>query len=527
MSADHLPTATRSTTSGITPAEDSRPNVLFVMTDQQRFDTIASHGNSDIYTPNLDRLAKRGVAFDNAYATCPVCVPSRYTIMSGSEPTRTNIYDNELPEGSHETIVEKCGGYLPAEMSRRGYRTWGVGKFHTIPWNAELGFELQLRSEELYETPEARLGDAFAAWIAAEHPAFNWIEALMGERTDMYYMPQMSALPAALTVESWATDRALEQLAVEDTRPWFGFVSYIGPHPPFAPPLPYNRMYDPDRMPSPVSGDLAVDHLDQQIPWMNHAVYAERVDDNRARTLKARYYGEITYIDSCIGRILDGLEASGQAENTLICFYADHGDLLGDHSGWQKESFFEASARVPFLVSWPARIAPSSANHSLVCLTDLFGIATSAAGDPDFRQGFDVLGIVDGSAAPRDALLGFHGTPGTERFKAMVRRGPKKLIWMANGGKTLLFDVESDPYELQPIRDREDIVADLTEILADELRREGVSAAFSGDALLAFPYTERELLRFPQFDRARGVEGFPTAPADVHFEPAPYADHEA
>ncbi|WP_165358757.1 sulfatase family protein [Haloactinopolyspora alba] len=497
-----------------------RPNILFVMTDQQRFDTIRALSNSPVETPNLDRLVERGVSFTNGYSTCPVCVPARYTIRSGSEPTRTGVFSNGVPPGGHDAVRERCGPWLAETMSGLGYRTFGVGKFHTMPWNAPVGFETQLHSEEMYADPEARAGDAYAAWIAREHPEFNWIEALMGERSEMYYMPQMSPLPAEATVESWATDRAVELIESGDDRPWFGFVSYIGPHPPFAPPLPYNRMYDPDRMPSPVVGDAEIDHLDQHIPWMNHMIFAEDVDDLRARSLKARYYGEISYIDACIGRLLDAIERRPDADNTVICFYADHGDMLGDHRGWQKESFFEASARVPFLVSWPARITGGTRDDALVCLTDLFGIATTAAGAQELRQGTDVLGYLTGNAAPRERLFGYHGNPGTLRFKAMVREGRYKLIWMANGGRRLLFDVASDPDELCAIDDRPDVADRLQAALLAQLEAEGVTAALADGGLRTFEYEVWPLGRAYQFDRSRGVTGFPGEPADVHYEPA-------
>ena len=97
--------------------------------------------------------------------------------------------------------------------------------------------------------------------------------------------------------------------------------------------------------------------MDEQIPWMNHLIWAEDINDPHARVLKARYYGEISYIDDCLGRILDAVEARGDADNTLICFFADHGDHLGDHSAWQKESFFEASCHVPFLRELARRAA--------------------------------------------------------------------------------------------------------------------------------------------------------------------------
>ncbi len=332
-------------------SSDGRPNVLCLMVDQQRFDTIAALGNRTIYTPNLDRLVARGLAFTNTYAPCPVCVPSRYSIRTGCLPPTTAIYGNEAPHPAPNqapTMTGRCGPYLAQTMKNLGYRTFGIGKFHTEPWDEELGYDVHLHSEELYGNPDQRKRDSFASWIATAHPEFNFIEQLMGERTEMYYMPQMSPMPASVTVEGWAAAQAVEQIGRRDSRPYFGFVSFIGPHPPFAPPIPFNRLYDPDRMPNPIVGKLEDDFMDEQIPWMNYAIWAENVVEEHARVLKARYYGEITYIDSCIGRVLDAVEQRGDAENTVICFFADHGDHLGDHHGWQKESYFEASCHIPF-----------------------------------------------------------------------------------------------------------------------------------------------------------------------------------
>lgn len=511
-----------------------QPNILFVMTDQQRFDTIASLGNDLIYTPNLDRLVRRGVAFTNAYSPCPVCVPARYAIRTGCEPPTTRSFTNGVPRpapGQAETMEGRCGPYLARAMQRLGYRTFGVGKFHTLPWDEDVGFETQLHSEELYATADQRARDAYAGWIARQHPQFDYIEALMGERTEMYYMPQVSPLPAELTVERWAADRAIELLAADDGRPYFGFVSFIGPHPPFAPPLPFNRMYDPDRMPNPVRGDLAVDHMDEQIPWMNHAIWAEDINDSHARVLKARYYGEISYIDDCLGRILDAVEARSDAENTLICFFADHGDHLGDHHAWQKESFFEASCRVPFLVSWPARLPAGVRRSELVSLVDLFGIATGAGGTTghgdkppraELRDGIALLGLLDGAAQPRACLTSMYGEPGTPLFKIMARQGDWKYIFLANGGREQLFNVAEDGAELH---NRADAAGQIKQALRQQAvhacRTPGAAAALLDDDLRAFPFQARPLRRIYQFDRSRGVVGFPARPQEV------FAPHRA
>ncbi len=520
----------------------SEPNILFIMTDQQRFDTIAGLGNGQIYTPNLDRLVQRGVTFTNAYSPCPVCVPARYSIRTGCEPPTTRSFVNSISRpapGQAETMEGRCGPYLGRTLQRLGYRTFGIGKSHTIPWDEDLGYEVHLHSEELYETPDQRARDAFAGWIAREHAEFDYIEALMGERTEMYYMPQVSPLPAELTVERWAADRAVEQIRHDDGRPYFGFVSFIGPHPPFAPPVPFNRMYDPDRMPNPVRGDLAIDHMDEQIPWMNQLIWAEDINDPHARVLKARYYGEISYIDDCLGRILDAVEARGDAERTVICFFSDHGDHLGDHHAWQKESFFEASCHIPFLVSWPACLPPDVRRQELVSLVDLFGIATGAAGGSETRDGIDLLDAhgVEGTAQLREFLTSMYGEPGTPLFKIMIRQGDWKYIFLANGGREQLFNVREDPLELgncladqtsmqikllyeilheypQP-EDPAEIAQRLRELAMRACSVPGAAEAVQADDLRAFPFQARPLGRIYQFDRSRGVAGFPARPGDL------------
>ncbi len=496
-----------------------KPSVLYVMCDQLRADTIAALGNSNIYTPNLDRLVRRGLSFTNTYSTCPVCIPARYTIRTGCEPPTTGIYQNGRPnlvDGQPEDMEDRCGPYLARTMAGLGYRTFGVGKFHTIPWNEELGYEFHTHSEELYGSPEQRSQDGFAGFIEREHPEFNWIEGLMGERTEMYYMPQMSPTPAECTVERWAADRAVEQINVRDERPYFGLVSFIGPHPPLAPPLPFNRIYDPDRMPDPVRGELEIDHMDEQIPWMNHIIWAEDINASHARVLKARYYGEITYIDDCLGRILDAVEARPDADNTVICFFSDHGDHMGDHHAWQKESFFEAACHVPLLVSWPNQLSAGERREDLVCLTDLFGIATTAAGSPELREGIDVLGTVNGDAPPREHIVGYYGPPGSPFFKIMVRDDQWKYIYMANAGREQLFNVREDPDELKQLSaEHPEMVRRLRDVARQATARTNVSRATEGGGLRALPYTERPRNRIHQFDRSRGVTGFPQDPGDV------------
>ncbi|RDZ51349.1 choline-sulfatase [Haloferax sp. Atlit-4N] len=500
---------------------NQRPNVLFVMTDQQRADTLGALGNDLIHTPNFDRLVETGVSFTNAYSQTPVCVPARYNIRTGCEPPTTDYYTNSGPGPNTGTVEERAGTYLPRAMRDRGYRTFGVGKFHTKPPYEDLGYETHLQSEELYNTVENRKErDAYGSFLADEFPEYDFLEQPHGERTEMYYMPQMSPLPAEVTVENWAADRAIDLIERDSERPFFGFLSFIGPHPPLAPPVPFNRMYDPDEMPSPIRGDIDVDHMDEQIPWMNHLIWAsngdEPVDGLRVRTLRARYYGEISYIDQCLGRVLNALEERGERENTVVCFFSDHGEHLGDHHAWQKESFFEQSANIPFVVSWPGELPAGERNDNLVCLTDLFGIATRVAGDIETRDGIDVLGLLNGETEPRERLLGYYGEPKTRQFKIMVREGDWKYIWLANGDRQQLFHLAEDPDELvNRATDDADVAARLRSAAVRDLQDHGLDQVLCDSDLDGFSFETRDCDRVHQFASWKDVDGFPEDPVDV------------
>ena len=495
--------------------KDSRPDILYIMCDQLRYDSIAALGNPIIRTPNFDRLAARGAVFTDAYSTCPVCVPARYTIMTGREPYNTGCYSNEAPkplDGLAENTEERCGDYLARTLAKAGYRTFGVGKFHTCPDTYEdLGFMAHIHTEEMYGSTEMRMKDGYAAFIHEKHPEFDFIEQLHGERTDMYYMPQTSLFPPELTVENYTAERAVEQIeaSLGSGKPYFGFVSFVGPHPPFAPPIPYNRMYDPDMMPNPVRGDLACDHMDEQITWMNYAIWADELNDFSAREARARYYGEITYIDACLGKILDCVEAGGNSDNTLICFFTDHGDMIGDHSAWQKECYFEQACHIPFLLSLPNKIPAGSTNGSIAALADLFGIATSAAGIRELRDGADIFGSI-GQDPARDYLFACYMRPGTPYFKLMVRHENYKYIYMANGGREQLFDLGEDRGELENLAAARRGIAERYRSYAQNYcKRKGLFDALDENGRLrGFEFSERGLFRIRQFDGSRGVHDF-------------------
>jgi choline-sulfatase len=268
-------------------------------------------------------------------------------------------------------------------------------------------------------------------------------------------------------------------------------------------------MFDPDAMPEPVLGDPVIDKADDYLAWMNHAIYAEDISPPQARQLRARYAGAISFIDECIGRILDSVDARGDAANTLICFFADHGDHLGDHGAWQKESFFEASCRIPMLVSWPRRWPGGQRWTAPVTLTDLFALATSAAqGRAELRDGCDLTRSLDTGVSERRRCFGLFGEPGTRYFKAMVREGDWKYIWLANGGREFLFNLAEDPSESrcyaakEPTTMRSMRATLISQIAAREL----TLPALKDGELCSMPFEIFPRERIKQF--ARGITDF-------------------
>ncbi|PCJ62907.1 MAG: choline-sulfatase [Planctomycetota bacterium] len=497
-----------------------KPNVLFIMTDQQRFDTICALGNQKIYTPNLDRLVRRGASFSNAHSACPVCLPARYTIRTGCDSPTTRAFQNRVSDPAKdqaEKIEERCGQYIGKEMKSLGYRTFGIGKFHSSKWDEDLGYDVHLHSEETYSNEDQRKRDNYAKWIRENHSQYIFIENLMGERTEMYYQPQQSQLPAELGVENWAAEQAVEQITIKDDKPYFGLVSFVGPHPPLAPPIPFNRMYNPENMDKPIKTDKNVDFLDEQITYMNQMIWAEDIPDPHVRILKARYYGEISYIDQCLGKILDAVEKQEDADNTVICFFTDHGDNFGDHHAWQKECFFDSCMKIPYLVSWPKEVSGDSRCDALVGLSDLFGIATKAAGQIELREGVDVLGILDKSSGEREIQFGYYGLPGTSLYKIMARTKDWKYIYLANGGRELFFDMKNDPNETINLIDQENEIKNtLKQAALKKTKHPGlIDALDEKSKFLKFDFKERPKGRFRQFDNSREVYDFPEKPEDA------------
>jgi arylsulfatase A-like enzyme len=323
-----------------------RPNILLTFTDQQRADTIGADGNSLIKTPHLDRLAAEGAMFRSNYTTSPVCVSARCSLITGQYPHRNGCYNNGYPMPEDRPSMMDL-------LADAGYRTHGIGKMHFTPDpHALRGFQSREQQAEIVGRVE---NDDYLQFL--HENGFEHVHDPFGQRSEMYYVPQPSQLPARLHGTNWVGDRAVEFLRqADDGQPFFLWASFIHPHPPFSPPTPWNKLYRAPLVPPP--------HVPQQPQqwhtwWnrsQNRSKYRDQgIDLNLVRCMKAYYWACVSFIDFQVGRMLEALEERGMLDNTLIIHTSDHGEMLGDYDCFGKRTMLDPAARVPAIARLPGR----------------------------------------------------------------------------------------------------------------------------------------------------------------------------
>lgn len=415
-----------------------RPNVLLVLTDQQRFDTIGGLGNGLIRTPALDRLCREGTAFTSAYSPSPVCVPARCSLHYGQYPVRTRCFDN----GDAMPVDRPSCADL---LSQAGYRTHAVGKCHFTPdCRALRGFQSRDTQEEI----PAPGSDDYVRWLEAE--GFGHVHEPHGVRSEMYYIPQVSQLPARLHPTQWVGDRAcgfIEE-ASGAQQPWMLMASFIHPHPPFAPPVPWNKLYRCAAMPPPLRVPDEQALLTHVNAAQNRTKYRDAGWDlNLVRQIRAHYYGCISFVDYQVGRMLQALEAHDQLDRTLILFTSDHGEHLGDRGCFGKRSMHDVAARIPLLARLPQRFRPGITCEAPASLVDVAPTLLSAAGveaDPAAFDGEDLAEVALGITA-RKAVFSQYGRGGSASYMAVT--DDWKYIYAATDDREFLFSRRGDPAE--------------------------------------------------------------------------------
>ena len=466
-----------------------QPNILLITSDQQHWSTLGCL-HPELETPNLDRLVKEGTRFNRAYCPNPTCTPTRASIITGKYPSQHGAYSlgTKLQESEH-TVGE--------DLQEAGYRTALVGKAH---------FQ-QTRTSEAYPSIESHpllrdldywreFNGPFYGFehvelarnhadehLAGQHYAIWMEEKGLRDWEDHFQLPDGSrkgqkykwSIPEAYHYGTWIAERSCALIDDYTSRdePFFLWSSFFDPHPPYLVPEPWDTMYDPASLtvPSGMPGehDLNPPHfkLTQErnpdfSPWKEnewglHGFRSHLRDPEDLAKDIAVYYGMISLMDKQIGLILDKLDATGEADNTLVVFTSDHGHFYGQHGLTAKGAFqYEDAIRVPFLAKHPGCIPAGESSESIQSLVDLAPTFLSTAGIPipGAMSGIDQTEVWRGETeCVRDhALCEHRHTKSTVHLKTYVDKRYKLTTYFGRDYGQL-FDLESDPDEFHNLWD--------------------------------------------------------------------------
>lgn len=477
-------------------------NILFVMADQLRWDYLSCYGHPHLQTPNIDRLAKRGVRFDNAYVQSPVCGPSRASFYTGRTVFSHGSTWNHVPLPVGELTI---GDYL----SQAGLRTAVVGKSHLIRDTKgmerlgadgsknlgyavdEPGFDPYERDDGIHPTPLLKLsGNSlnYNDWLRekgydSENPWNDYANSAEGPDGEVLsgWELRNSSLPARVKEEhsetAFMTGRARAFISEMGDAPWLCHLSYIKPHWPYIAPSPYHNMYGPKSF-LPLQRDEC--ELQDAHPvfeaFTQMRVSQTFSQDQTRETVLPGYMGLIRQIDDHLGALFDWLESEGKLDDTMIVFTSDHGDYLGDHWMGEKELFHEASVKVPLIICDPrpeADATRGTASDLLVEAIDLLPTFLDAVSAPPAGhrlEGRSLVPVLHGEkpddwreAAFSEIDYAFYTARemlnvGTSEARGyMIRTHQWKYVHFT-GFRPQLFDLRNDPeefHDLGPSADHE------------------------------------------------------------------------
>jgi arylsulfatase A-like enzyme len=444
------PAGTPTVTPG--PSRARGPNVLILIGDDHAGGTLGIDGDPRQATPRLDALARQGVRFDRAYCNAPVCSASRQSFLTGRLPHAVGVtlLMTPLPE---EAIT--LGEWLKAH----GYRTAAFGKMHFNGPSAH-GFDersdLASWGKHLKLYPPAggvRLGpwrpfvDTAATWLNADCRPVN--------------------LPAEAMDSSYFADGAIQFLRRPHDRPFLLVASFYDPHSPFHFPREWEGRYRPDQFPVPPASKSDLAERPEVFATLSQRDF---------RGIQAAYYTSLSFLDHQVGRVLDALDASGHADDTIVIYLGDNGYLLGQHGRFEKHCFYEQSVRVPLIVRWPGKLPEDRRTPEMVELVDVVPTLLDLLGlpRPPHLHGISLVPLLKG-ASPRDGGRGrdvvFSEYPENEeamirssRYKLIVGTGQRRrkdgfrAVRPPTGPYQRLYDLEADPDETTDLSGKPELV---------------------------------------------------------------------
>ncbi|MBI1295778.1 sulfatase-like hydrolase/transferase [bacterium] len=470
----------------------SRPNILFICTDQQRFDSLGCYGNVHVQTPTIDKLAEDGVLFEQCYVQSPVCSPSRASLLTGQYVHAHGLWANGVALPDHAQIFSKA-------LADDGYDCGLIGKWHqaacfqgrTEPRRDD-GFRFfQWAHDPTHGSPE----NQYHRWLETEHPEL-YAEAIRhGTGRQGHKTVPFDTMPTEAHYSHWVAEKSIEFLEDErnDDTPFFLWVNFFDPHHPFIAPQEYLDRYDPSMLPAPVGypGELeSKPEIQRQASQKSYGGHASGFTEHAAAEIQeiiAAYYAMMSLIDDEVARILARLQALGLDENTLVIFTSDHGEMLGDHQLLLKgPMLYEAAVRVPLILRWPGHLPAGERRDDLVQWIDLNPTMLDAAGvDPlpgNQAQSLLPLARGDEDASSRGWALCEYRDSGHPYqppvHTTMLRTGQYKLIVNHGAPATArpregeLYDLAADPNELRNLwadPAHREVRTELQEMLLDVL----------------------------------------------------------
>jgi len=437
--------------------KDQRPNIILIITDQQRYDTIHALGFPYMETPNLDRLVREGTTFSNCFITAPSCVPSRASLFNGYYPHTTGIFRNT--DTWRRSWVEK--------LSEAGYHCVNIGKMHTVPFETPLGFHERYVVENKDRYIEGRY--YFDEWDKAlgAHGLVKQQRVLYRQRKDYSY--RLGAfeweLPEELHADMFVGNMTTWWInTYPQTEPLFLQVGFPGPHPPYDPIPGYTKSYLEKDLPlMEVTNEELAGQPEAFLQMRKHnsevdhdsIVYLLNPTKEQRHRQRAYYLANVTMIDEKIGQILEALENKGYLENAVLIFTSDHGDCLGDHGHSQKWTMYDTVVRVPTVVWSPQKFTKNRIVEGLYQLMDIGPTILEIAGVsiPRTFEAISMLPILTESPGeePREFVFAEQGQDdilqGVE-LMTMVRNEKWKLVHFLGSKSGQLFDLEKDPSEI-------------------------------------------------------------------------------
>ena len=456
---------------------EENPNILIIMTDQQAWDAVGYSGNKAVLTPNLDRLASEGVNFSHAVTPCPVCVPARTSVLTGRLTETTTI------RGNRDANTGEC--YYPTFdeiLVKRGYTSEYCGKFHAPEHMARVymnppvegmsGTEPIIHWEPLYvknlkkkvDKRPLEAGELYETTFYGStipyrlHPTDRYYKYMpSGEIPEKEKEKTLSQadihgvldLPAEYTITAVQGKQAIEALERLKDRQFILTCSFHCPHVPITPSEPYASMYKAGDMPVPAS---IADTRDNS-PYKPGELIPPYNEAEKVKYMIANYYAFVTEIDDWVGKILEKLDVLELAENTLVVFVSDHGEMLGAHGMCGKFNFYEESVRVPFLMRFPGKIIAGQTIKTPVSILNIHPTVLDYAGVSHIpTDGYSLRGVMEGREAPKyDFAVSEWQWKNENVPSIMIRTVQWKLMTThRSSGKNVeaLFNLKTDPHEL-------------------------------------------------------------------------------